>query len=108
MENINDQNFEEEIKNTDKFVLVDFFAVWCGPCLVLGPILEKVASGFKEKVVLVKANIDEFPKIAQKFEIDRIPAVFLFKAGKLVDGFIGLKSEEDIKNWLTKIWKQKN
>jgi thioredoxin len=100
MENLTDENFEKEISAADKFVLVDFFATWCEPCTVLGPILEKVAGQFKEKVVLVKANVDEFPMASQKYEVDRIPNVVLFKNGKQVSSFTGLIPENSIKEWL--------
>jgi thioredoxin 1 len=100
--NLTDQNFEEEIKKSEKPVLVDFFATWCGPCEVLGPIIEKVAENLSDQVVLAKVNVDQFPTTSGKFKIDRIPNVILFKDGKQVDGFIGLMSEEAIKTWLEK------
>jgi thioredoxin 1 len=98
--NLTDQNFQTQIEKSDKPVLVDFYASWCGPCQVLGPILEKIAEEFKDKVVLVKVNVDEFPQTSAKHGIDRIPNVFLFKNGKPVDGFLGLVPENTIKNWL--------
>jgi thioredoxin len=101
--NLTDENFEKEINATDKFVLVDFFAVWCGPCSVLGPILEKIAEQFKDKVVLMKANTDDVPVNAQKFGIDKIPAVYLFKNGKQINNFVGLIPEPAIKEWLENI-----
>jgi thioredoxin 1 len=100
--NLTDQNFEEEIKKSEKPVLVDFFATWCGPCEVLGPIIEKVAEDLSDKVVLAKINVDQFPTTSEKFKIDRIPNVILFKEGNQVDGFVGLMSEEAIKTWLEK------
>jgi thioredoxin len=102
---INDQNFDEQIKNSNKPVLVDFFATWCGPCTVLGPMLEKIAEEFKDKITLVKVDVNEMPIIAGKFEVDRIPMVSLFINGKQVDTFIGLKPESDIKKWITDILK---
>lgn len=100
---LTDENFEKEVQAIDKPVLVDFFATWCDPCSILAPILEKVADDLKEKIVLVKANIDEIPQIAQKFKIDRIPTVVLFKKGKPISSFVGLKSEKDIKEWLAEL-----
>ncbi|MCX6722276.1 MAG: thioredoxin [Candidatus Staskawiczbacteria bacterium] len=97
---ITDAKFEEEIKIIDKLVLVDFFATWCGPCKVLGPILEKVAEHFKDKIVLIKANVDEFPITSQKFGVEKIPTVVLFKSGKPINGFVGLLPEKTIKDWL--------
>jgi len=99
---LTDQNFEEKIKKSAKPVLVDFFATWCGPCEVLGPVLEKITESFGDKVVLAKVNVDQFPATSGKFNIDRIPNVILFKNGKQVDGFIGLMPADEIKKWLEK------
>ncbi|MEK7658623.1 MAG: thioredoxin [Patescibacteria group bacterium] len=104
---LNDENFEKEINNSNQLILVDFFAEWCEPCSVLGPILEKVSEHFKEKFVLVKVNLDSAPLIAQKFGIEKIPTVVLFKAGKPISGFVGLSSEANIKEWLEKIIESK-
>ena len=101
--NITDENFEKEINAIDKFVLVDFFATWCEPCSVLGPIIERVAEHFKEKVILIKANIDNFPTTAQKFGVEKIPTIVLFKNGKPINGFVGLIPEKAIKEWLENI-----
>jgi len=97
---LTDENFEEEIKKSSKPVLVDFFATWCGPCEVLGPIIEKVVENFSDKVVLAKVNVDQFPRTSGKFNIDRIPNVILFKNGKKADEFIGLMPEKAIAEWL--------
>ncbi len=97
---LTDENFEAEIKKSDKPVLVDFFAVWCEPCSMLAPILEKVAEELKDKIILLKANLDDIPLTAQKFKIDRIPTVTLFKNGKLASGFVGLRTGAEIKEWL--------
>jgi thioredoxin 1 len=99
---LTDENFEEDLKKTDKPVLVDFFATWCGPCEVLGPMIENVVKSFDNKIILAKVNVDQFPKTSNKFNIDRIPNVILFKDGKLVDGFVGLMPEESIKDWIEK------
>jgi thioredoxin 1 len=107
MENIlTDSNFDETISATDKFFLVDFFATWCGPCSVLGPILEKVAEEFKDKVILLKVDVDQFPISSQKFGIDKIPSVFIFKNGKSVSNFVGLIPENQIKDWVANTIKE--
>lgn len=98
--NITDKNFEEQLNATDKFVLVDFFATWCGPCSVLGPILERIAENFKDSVVLWKINVDDFPATSFKFDVEKIPTVFLFKNGKPINNFVGLIPENSIKDWL--------
>ena len=97
---LTDENFEKEVSNSDKLVLVDFFATWCEPCTMLAPILEKVAEDLKDKIILLKANLDDIPKTAGKFGVEKIPTVILFKSGKPISGFVGLSSEQSIKEWL--------
>jgi len=97
---LTDQNFENEIQAAEEPILVDFFATWCLPCSVLSPILDKLESEFKEKVIFAKINVDTTPKISQKYGINPIPTVILFKKGEPVGEFIGLKSESEIKEWL--------
>jgi thioredoxin len=104
--NLTDKNFEAEIKKQDKLVLVDFFAVWCEPCSMLAPILEKVAEDLKDKVVLMKANLDDIPQIAGKFGVDRIPMVIVFKNSQPVTGFIGLRDERAIKEMIENVFSQ--
>jgi thioredoxin 1 len=98
--NLNDQNFSQEIEKLEKPILVDFWTDWCLPCRIIGPILEKIAEELKEKIILVKVNLEESPKISQEYQIDQIPTVMLFKGGKPKSFFIGLQSEENIKKWL--------
>ena len=105
---LTDENFEKEINSTDKLVLVDFFATWCEPCTVLGPILERVAEHFKDKVILMKANVDDAPFAAQRFGAERIPTIALLKDGKQINGFVGLIPEKSIKEWLENILKESN
>lgn len=100
---LTDKNFEEEIKKADKPVLVDFWSAWCGPCATLSPILEKLAEEYEDKITLAKVDLEMAPLTAQKFGISRIPTVVLFKNGKPVKGFIGVKPELVIKEWLEKI-----
>ena len=97
---LTDQNFEEIISKSEKPILVDYWANWCNPCHILGSILEKLAEEFKENIIFAKANVEEIPKISQKFGIDRIPTVILFKEGKPVSGFFGVRPEETIRDWL--------
>jgi len=106
MKILTDENFEKETTSTDKFVLVDFFATWCGPCSVLGPILEKLSEHFKDTVVFTKADVDGVPVSAGKFGVEKIPTVVLLKGGKQVNGFVGLIPENAIKEWLENIIKE--
>jgi thioredoxin 1 len=97
---LTDQNFEKEIQDSKLPVLVDFFATWCEPCSMLAPILEKIAKDMEGKFVLAKANLDENAQTSQKFGVEKIPTVILFKDGKAVSGFVGLAQEEAIKDWI--------
>ncbi len=102
---INDSNFNEEvIKASQKLpVLVDFWAPWCGPCQMLKPLMEKLAMDYDGKVKMVKVNVDENPETAGKYDIMSIPCVKLFKKGKVVDEFLGLKSEEFVREWINEM-----
>jgi len=99
---LNDNNFDKEITSQNKFVLVDFFAVWCPPCSALSPILENLEKEYKDKVVFAKIDVDKCPKTSQKFGVSPIPMVVLLKDKKEVDQFIGFKPEATIKKWLDK------
>ena len=98
--NLNDQNFKQFLQETEKLILVDFWAEWCGPCQTLGPILEKVIQEYQDKVVLAKVNVDEAPKISQEYGIEQIPTIVLLKDGKPINGFIGLRPESFIKDFI--------
>jgi len=100
---LTDENFEKEINSAEKLALVDFFADWCGPCHMLTPVLEKVAEEMKDEIVLLKANLDEVPRTAGKFGVEKIPTVILFKQGKPISGFVGLAPESSIKDWIKNI-----
>ena len=106
MENIlTDSDFETKINTADKPILVDFFATWCGPCSVLSPILEKLSEDFKDRVIFVKADLDNVSATAQKFNVEKIPTIILFKNGKPINSFVGLVPEPAIKEWLENIIK---
>ncbi|MDZ7798938.1 MAG: thioredoxin [Patescibacteria group bacterium] len=100
---LNDQNFEEEVlKEKDKPVLVDFWAQWCGPCKMQGPILEEMAEEIKDKAKITKIEIDKNPKIAEKFQIKSIPTLIIFKEGEAVWQGVGLQQKENLIEQLNK------
>jgi thioredoxin 1 len=82
-------NFAEEIASSDKPVVVDFWAEWCGPCLRIAPILDEVASENADKITVAKVNVDENPDIARQFDIMSIPTMIVFKDGQPVHRFAG-------------------
>ena len=100
---LNDQNFEKEVLKSDKLVLVDFWAPWCGPCRIMGPIIEELAQEIGDKVIVGKLNVDENPITAQKYGIMSIPTLIIFKGGIIVDQIIGVQAKEIIKERVEKL-----
>ncbi len=101
---LNDQNFESEVLKSDVPALVDFWAPWCGPCQMMGPIVEELAREFEGKPVkIAKLNVDEAAATAEKYNVMSIPAFKIFKDGKVVDEFMGAQSKEEIVKRLEKV-----
>ncbi len=88
-------NFDEEVLNSDKLVLVDFWAPWCGPCQMLTPIIEELADE-QTDVKICKVNVDEEPELAMDFQVVNIPTLMVMKHGKMVQKEIGVRSKEEI------------
>ena len=97
--NVTDEDFNEKVINQSKNipVVVDFWASWCMPCLMLGPILESLAKIYKGKFILAKLNVDENRMIASKYRVMGIPSVKMFKDGRVVDEFVGALPEEAVR-----------
>ncbi len=91
---LTDQNFNTIVKGSKGLFLVDFWAPWCGPCRVLGPIIEELASDVKKKAQVGKLNVDESKKVAQEFNVMSIPTVILFKDGKPIETLVGVQPKE--------------
>ncbi len=100
---ITDATFEQQVLKSTKPVLVDFWAVWCGPCQMQGPIVEDVARQIGDKAVVGKVNVDENPQTSQKYGIMSIPTLMIFKSGAVVKQFIGVQSKEALLGELNKL-----
>ena len=87
------ENFEEEVLRSDKPVLVDFWAPWCGPCKMLAPIVEEIAEEYADSVKVGKVNVDDQPALAAKFGISSIPALLVFRNGAVVNSAVGYCSK---------------
>jgi thioredoxin 1 len=88
---VTDASFESDVLNSEKTILVDFWAEWCGPCRAVGPILDQIAAEHADKIEIVKLNVDENPQTAAKYQITSIPAMKVYKGGEVVKTVIGAK-----------------
>ncbi len=94
------ENFDAAIRNTDKPVLVDFFATWCGPCRMLAPVLEQLAAEHADTLTVGKVNVDDAPDLAARFGVVSIPTLILFRAGKAVKKTVGYSPLPDLLRWV--------
>lgn len=90
---VTDDTFEQEVLSSEKTVLVDFWAEWCGPCRALAPILDELAASYGEKIEVFKLNVDDNPKSAAAYKISSIPAIKVFQRGQVVKTLLGAKSK---------------
>jgi len=100
---ITNANFEETVLKSDKPVIVDFWAEWCGPCRMVGPIVTEIGEDFKEKALVGKLNVDTNPEVAAKFGIRNIPTILFFKNGEVKDKQVGACSKSTLVNKLERL-----
>lgn len=91
-----DDNFQNEVLDADKPVLVDFWAEWCGPCKMLGPVIDELATEYDGKAKIGKVDIDTNRDAAVKFNIQSIPSIIIFKDGEIKEQFVGIKSKDEL------------
>ena len=100
IKNLNVENFENEVTDSEVPVLVDFWAEWCAPCKALSPILDEISEDLKGKIAVTKVNLDENQDLAMKYSIRSIPTLLLFKSGELSDMKVGLPNKSDLLDWI--------
>jgi thioredoxin 1 len=97
---VTDSDFDTQVLKSDKPVLVDFWAEWCGPCKMIGPSLEEISEELGEQVQIVKLNIDDHPDTPAKYGVRGIPTMILFKNGEIADTKVGAAPKAQLKSWL--------
>jgi thioredoxin 1 len=101
VEKISDAEFDNEVLKSDKPVVVDFWAEWCGPCRMIAPALEEISGTLAGKVKIVKLNVDENPATAAKYGVMSIPTLMLFKNGELASRQVGAAPKQKLEQWIT-------
>ncbi len=100
VQQVTDNDFEQSILKAGKPALVDFWAPWCGPCRIIGPIVEELAPSYQGRAVIAKMNVDDNPQIAQKLGVTSIPTLMMFKNGKLVDRVVGAMPKGELQKFI--------
>ena len=102
IKNVGEMHFKTVVLDSQKPVLVDFWAVWCGPCSMVAPIIDELSEEYKDKVEFAKVNVDEASKIAANYNVMSIPTIIVFKGGKPFEQVVGYRPKKDIQKMLDK------
>jgi thioredoxin 1 len=97
---LSETSFETEVVRSEMPVVVDFYAPWCGPCKMLAPLLEQLAAEFQGRIKFTKANVDNTPALAGRYQVTGVPTLALFRSGEVVDTMVGFVSPKALKSWL--------
>jgi len=97
---ITEKNFKQEVLESDKPVLIDFWASWCAPCRMLSPVIDEIAEEKGEEIKVCKINVDEEPSLAQKYNVMSIPTLIVIKNGKVINVSVGVKSKQSIEKMI--------
>ena len=100
VQQVSDQDFETTVLQSDKPSFVDFWAPWCGPCRVIGPVVEELAPLYEGKINITKINVDENPGVAQKYQVTSIPTLMIFKNGQVVDRALGALPKSELQKFI--------
>jgi thioredoxin 1 len=103
IQEITDDNFDNEVLQSDKPVMVDFWAPWCGPCKAIGPMVEELAASFQDRVKFTKCNVDHNPATPSKFGIKAIPTLIFFKDGNVAEQIVGMVAKSKLEEALNKL-----
>ncbi|MGK9086396.1 thioredoxin [Brucella intermedia] len=98
--NVDSSNFQANVMEADKHVVIDFWAEWCSPCKVIAPALDEIAADMKETVAIAKVNIDESPDLAAKLGVRSIPTLVMLKDGKILDTLVGAAPKSKLVTWI--------
>ena len=100
VQQVTDADFDKSVLQGGKPALVDFWAPWCGPCRIIGPIVEELAPSYQGRAIIAKVNVDDNPQIAQRYGITSIPTLMMFKDGKLVDRLVGAMPKGELQKFI--------
>jgi|SRR5438309_751119 thioredoxin 1 len=102
LKTFSDTDFESGVLKSDKPVLVDFYADWCGPCKMMAPVVEQVASQFSDQLTVGKLDVDASPTTAMRYQVMGIPTLGFFRGGRLVDKYVGYQGPAHLRSWVEK------